>query len=434
MWEYIESPYLIKRPVPWHSPIMWKYILTYHFKHRISRETEVVPCLFDFPVQTHLFKQAPWDFSVILLRGVKKMFSPWKPWARWWQLPPARSQSGKVGKGRGGGDVPCSWALGQLAVKRTCSQVSPRSILLQLCPPGLSQLPSWYLHCHTEVPFPARAHCIPLPCPASQLSPLLVPLYPPSQINPMATLFLCPAASPFLAQPCCIPFPDLALLRPPSCRGLTPLAFPTLLKPVSPGHLQGGIRYTGKSLKQPVPKCSSSSPCLQHTGASRQKLFWRAAIPVFSVMPSTARPNIFRERRSGLESHPTAPLAVLHDPVTDLENWLHPSVKELSEPMHSASPRQNKRYHLSPLSLPGPAWTRKVTDLASPSHAASQGNTWWRMAASAGIAFIFAKMTVWNRRSKSKAICQLEVSNRTWTSCRNQWKRRSIKTTGYSNC
>lgn len=70
MWDYIESSYLIKRPVPWHSPIMWKYILAYHFKHRISGETEVAPCLFDFPVQAHLFKQAPWDFSVILLGGV----------------------------------------------------------------------------------------------------------------------------------------------------------------------------------------------------------------------------------------------------------------------------------------------------------------------------------------------------------------------------
>lgn len=49
---------------------MWKYILAYHFKHSISGETEVAPCLFDFPVQAHLFKQAPWDFSVILLGGV----------------------------------------------------------------------------------------------------------------------------------------------------------------------------------------------------------------------------------------------------------------------------------------------------------------------------------------------------------------------------
>lgn len=65
---------------------MWKYILTYHFRHRISRETKVAPCLFDFPSQTHLFKQAPWDFSVILLTGVQK--GPWAcmPPAGWLRL------------------------------------------------------------------------------------------------------------------------------------------------------------------------------------------------------------------------------------------------------------------------------------------------------------------------------------------------------------
>ena len=51
----------------------------------------------------------------------------------------------------------------------TCGQVSPCSILLQLCPPRLTQLLSWYPHGPAEVPFPAWARCIPLPCPASQL-------------------------------------------------------------------------------------------------------------------------------------------------------------------------------------------------------------------------------------------------------------------------
>lgn len=109
MWDYIESPYLIKWLVPWHSPIMWKYILAYHFKYRKSGETEVAPCLFDFPVQTHLFKQAPWDFSVIL-EEFKKCFLleslRWVMVATPSQLP--------VRQGREwvrGWDVPCSWAL-----------------------------------------------------------------------------------------------------------------------------------------------------------------------------------------------------------------------------------------------------------------------------------------------------------------------------------
>jgi len=160
MWDYIESPYLIKRPVPWHSPIMWKYIHAYHIKHHISGETEVAPCLFDFPVQTHLFKQAPWDFSVILLGGVQKAFSPWKPSAGWRRPPPACSQPGEVGKGPGQGCPKqlSSWPAG---CEMHLRPDIPHSMLLQLCPLRFTLLRSWYPLGPAKVPFRAWTHYIP---------------------------------------------------------------------------------------------------------------------------------------------------------------------------------------------------------------------------------------------------------------------------------
>lgn len=157
MWDYIESPYLIKWLVPWHSPIMWKYILAYHFKYHRSGETEVAPCLLDFPVQTHLFEQAPWDFSVIL-EELKSVFSLKAP--RWVMVAtpsqlPVRQGRERVRKG-------CPLQLSTLSSGHEMHLASPCS-LPQLCSPAWPC--SWTGTHPTETPVPAWSLCIPLPHP-----------------------------------------------------------------------------------------------------------------------------------------------------------------------------------------------------------------------------------------------------------------------------
>lgn len=171
MWDYIESPYLIKWLVPWHSPIMWKYILAYHFKYRISGETEVAPCLLDFPVQTHLFKQAPWDFSVIL-EEFKKHFRVESPEMGDGGHPqPAPSQAM-----RGVGEEGMSPAAERSALwpwNAPATSIVACDIL-QLCPPVLTLLLNWYPPRPTEVPVPAWSLCIPLPHPVKDFFNFLI--------------------------------------------------------------------------------------------------------------------------------------------------------------------------------------------------------------------------------------------------------------------
>lgn len=229
MWDYIESPYLIKRPVPWHSPIMWKYILAYHFKHRISEETEVAPCLFDFPVQTHLFKQAPWDFCVILLGGVQKAFLSWKPQAGWWWPPSAHTPS----------PPPAGCPL-QLSCHLAGHEMHlwpgiPCSILLQVCPPRVAHLLRWYLYGPTKVtsqpgltasPFPTQHHSFPSPTTAASAFlarshgnslPVLTLLHPSSWLNSAPSLPLTWSCS----IPPCWPSPTATSF--PTCLCFTPL-------------------------------------------------------------------------------------------------------------------------------------------------------------------------------------------------------------------